>query len=438
MFCGECGTKNTGASQFCENCGAKLAGSPEQQVNPSPVEGNVSNVQPNNVQPVQQNQMPNNQAMATQPAKPMSKKTKMILAIIAVIAVIFGEAYYYVGTLVTPEKVAEDYFNALVELDAKKIYKFLQVEDTEFTTEEMFEKVIKNTTDKNSKVEIVNYEVGSVKYDDLTKMTAKVTITYVEKDKDKSQTVDVKLAKGKDKKWLFYDEWLVVTTAYEVKTDVTVKVEKGATVKIEGVKLNKKYLDEDSSTSYSDYYKVPAMFGGKYKFNVKYTNGLETEELVNVASGGYYASLSASSLTKKTKEAINKQMMTDVQLFYDSVIGKKTFADIKSSFEFTDCDLTNLTSAYDTLSSDLATASNQLTKLKVKSSEISSIYSNSDGSLSISGTLTYDYTVSYQSSGQAQTHSDEATNYVTFTYEKVNGSYKATNIKYLKTYFSRY
>ena len=24
MFCGECGTKNTGGSQFCENCGAKL------------------------------------------------------------------------------------------------------------------------------------------------------------------------------------------------------------------------------------------------------------------------------------------------------------------------------------------------------------------------------------------------------------------------------
>ena len=57
MFCGECGTKNTGTSQFCENCGAKLAGAPEQQVNPSPVEGNVSNVQPNNVQPMQQNQM---------------------------------------------------------------------------------------------------------------------------------------------------------------------------------------------------------------------------------------------------------------------------------------------------------------------------------------------------------------------------------------------
>lgn len=434
MFCGECGTKNTGASQFCENCGAKLAGAPEQQVSPSPVEGTVNNVQPNNVQ----NQMPNTQVMATQPAKPMSKKTKLILTIIAVIAVIFGGAYYYVGTLVTPEKVAEDYFNALVELDAKKIYKFLQVEDTEFTTEEMFEKVIKNTTDKNSKMEIVNYEVGSVKYDDLTKMTAKVTITYVEKDKDKSQTVDVKLAKGKDKKWLFYDEWLVVTTAYEVKNDVTVKVDKGATVKVEGVKLNKKYLDEESSSSYSDYYKVPAMFGGKYKFNVKYTNGLETEELVNVASGGYYASLSASSLTKKVKAEINKQMAADVQLIYDSVIAKKTFDEIKSNFEYTDGDLTNLTSAYNTLAKDLAAASSQLTKLKVNESDISSIYSNSDGSLSMSTTFKYDYTVSYQSNGQAQTHSDNTTNYVTFTYQRVDGKYKLTNIKYLKTYFSRY
>ena len=434
MFCGECGTKNTGTSQFCENCGAKLAGAPEQQVSPSQVEGTVNNVQPNNVQ----NQMPNTQVMATQPAKPMSKKTKLILTIIAVVAVIFGGAYYYVGTLVTPEKVAEDYFNALVELDAKKIYKFLQVEDTEFTTEEMFEKVIKNTTDKNSKMEIVNYEVGSVKYDDLTKMTAKVTITYVEKDKDKSQTVDVKLAKGKDKKWLFYDEWLVVTTAYEVKTDVTVKVDKGATVKVEGVKLNKKYLDEESSSSYSDYYKVPAMFGGKYKFNVKYTNGLETEELVNVASGGYYASLSASSLTKKVKAEINKQMAADVQLIYDSVIAKKTFDEIKSNFEYTDGDLTNLTSAYNTLAKDLAAASSQLTKLKVNESDISSIYSNSDGSLSMSTTFKYDYTVSYQSNGQAQTHSDNTTNYVTFTYQRVDGKYKLTNIKYLKTYFSRY
>ena len=434
MFCGECGTKNTGASQFCENCGAKLAGAPEQQVSPSTTEGTVNNVQPNNVQ----NQMPNTQVMATQPAKPMSKKTKLILTIIAVIAVIFGGAYYYVGTLVTPEKVAEDYFNALVELDAKKIYKFLQVEDTEFTTEEMFEKVIKNTTNKDSKMEIVNYEVGSVKYDDLTKMTAKVTITYVEKDKDKSQTVDVKLAKGKDKKWLFYDEWLVVTTAYEVKNDVTVKVDKGATVKVEGVKLNKKYLDEESSSSYSDYYKVPAMFGGKYKFNVKYKNGLETEELVNVASGGYYASLSASSLTKKTKAEINKQMAADVQLIYDSVIAKKTFDEIKSNFEYTDGDLTNLTSAYNTLAADLAAASSQLTKIKVNESDVSSIYLNSDDSLSMSTTFKYDYTVSYQSNGQAQTHSDNTTNYVTFTYQRVDGKYKLTNIKYLKTYFSRY
>ena len=435
MFCGECGTKNSGTSQFCENCGAKLAGAPEQQATPSTPEGTINDVQQVNVQ---QTQMPANQVMATQPAKPMSKKTKILLTILAVVVAIFGGVYYYLGTLVTPEKVAEDYFNALVELDGKKIYKFLQVEESDFTTEDMFVKVIENTTNEDSKMEIVNYEVGSVKYDDITKMTAKVTITYVEKEKEKSQTVDVKLAKSKDKKWLFYDKWLVITTAYEVKEDVTVKVEKDATVTIEGIKLDKKLINKETSTNYYDYYKVPTMFGGKYKINVKYKSGIETEELVNIASGGYYASLSASALTKKTKDEINKQMKADVQLFYDSAIGKKTFDEIKSNFEYTDCDLTNLTSAYNSLTSELTSSTNKLTKLKVKSAELSSIYSNSNGSLSISGTLTYDYTVSYDSSGQAQTHSDEATNYVTFTYEKVDGKFKATNIKYLKTYFSRY
>ena len=435
MFCGECGTKNTGTSKFCENCGAKLDNKPEEQhVNPSKNEGDVNNVQTNNMQ----NQMPNTQVMATQPATPMSKQTKLILTIIAVIAVLFGGVYYYLGTLVTPEKVAEDYFNALVEVDAKKIYKFLQVEQTDFTTEKMFEKVIKNTTDKSTKMEIVNYEVGKVKYDDLSKMTAKVTITYVEKDKEKSQTVDVKLAKGKDKKWLFYDQWLVVTTAYEIKTDVTVKVEKDAVVKVEGIKLDKKLIDKESSTSSYDYYKVPAMFGGKYKFNVLYKNGLETEELVNIASGGYYASLSASALTKKTKTEINKQMAANVQLLYDSAMANKPFDEIKSSFEFTDCDLTNLTSAYNSLTTELASSTNKLTKLKVSEAEVSSIYTNNDGSFNMSSTLKYDYTVSYQSGGQAQTHSDTATNYITFTYKKVDGKYKLTNIKYLKTYFSRY
>ncbi len=436
MFCGECGTKNIGTSQFCENCGAKLAGAPEQQANPSTIEGNVNNEQPvNNAVP---NQMTNAQSVATQPAKPMSKQTKLILAIVAVVAIVFGGAYYYLGTLVTPEKVAENYFNALVELDAKKIYSFLKVEETDFTTEKMFEKVIKNSTDKDSKVEIVNYTVGKVKYDDISKMTGTVTITYVEKDKEKSQTLDIKLAKGKDKKWFLYDDWLVATAAYDVKTDVTVKVEKGATVKIEGVKLGKKLLDEDSSTSYSDYYKVPAMFGGKYKFNVIYANGIETEELVNVSSGGYYASLSATALTKKTKETLNNQMIKDVQLLYDSALANKTMDEIKSNFEFTDCDLTNLTSAYDTLKNELSTATNKLTKLKVTNSELSSIYTNTDGTISISTTVKYDYTVSYESAGQAQTHSDNVTNYISFVYKLVDGKYKVTNVKYLKTYFSRY
>ena len=79
--------------------------------------------------------------------------------------------------------------------------------------------------------------------------------------------------------------------------------------------------------------------------------------------------------------------------------------------------------AYNSLSTELANSSNQLAKLKVNEATVSSIYTNNDGSFNMSSTLKYDYTVSYQSSGQAQTHSDTATNYITFAYKKVDGKY---------------
>ena len=71
--------------------------------------------------------------------------------------------------------------------DANAIYELLNVEETTFTTKKMFKKVLKNTMGDN-KVEINNYEVGKVKYVDLLKASASVTITYRQKDSEKSST----------------------------------------------------------------------------------------------------------------------------------------------------------------------------------------------------------------------------------------------------------
>ena len=422
MFCGECGTKNTSGSNFCEHCGAKLE-----------VATNIESS--STAQPANTNEQP---VQPVQPAKPMDPKTKRILIIIGVILAILGGAYYYVGTLVTPKKIAENYFNAIVENDAEKIYSFMDVEESPFTTKKMFEKVIKNSTDKDSKIEIVNYQVGEAQYEDLTRMTTTVTITYVVKESEKSETMDIKLTKAKNKKWLLYDNWLVSTAAYTVSKDFEIRVQPGSTVTIEGEKVGKKYLDKENSTTSNDVYLIPTMFAGKYKINVKLLAGIETEELVNIKSKTYYyPSVSSSTLTKKSKNTLEKQMLKDLQVIYDNAIAKKNFDDFKSTFEYKDGDLTELTNTYNEFINDLSTTI-VLTKNKFSEATISSLSVYSDNTFSVYASTKSNYTVSYQNGGETKTHDDTSTNSVRMYYTYVNGQFKLTNVKYLETYFSRY
>lgn len=449
MFCGECGTKNSSGSKFCENCGAKIEQETTVEQNST---ANMANEAPVMVasQPVQAvntiqqfndtatNQMTNNQKLSQTQKKPMSKKNKMIIGIIVAIVAVIAGCYYYVSTLTTPEKIAESYFNAVIENDAKKIYKFIDVEKSKFTTEKMFEKVVKNSTSKEKNTEVVNYQVGKPQYKDLNKMTATVTITYVLKDSEKSQTMDVKLTKSKEKKWVLFENWLVSTAAYTVADDFEIRVNKNSKVSIEGETLGKDYFNKEDSTTSTDVYTIPKMFAGKYIIKIALPIGIEIEEAVNISSGSYYYPLiSSSTLTKKSTDKLAKQAIKDLQLIYDSAINKKTFEDIKSSFEYKDCNLSNLSSAYQEFTGDLSTAT-VLTKIKFTDATVGSIYTNADNTFSVSVTAKSNYTVSYNSLGETKTHEDTSSDYITLYYDYVDGQYKLINVKYLETYFSRY
>ena len=128
-----------------------------------------------------------------------------------------------------------------------------------------------------------------------------------------------------------------------------------------------------------------------------------------------------------------------MQTIYDNAIAITAFADIKSNFEFADCDLGDLETTYNELVSDLAGASNTLTKIKFKKAELGSLYVDEDGEFSISVTVKSDYTVSYTDySGEVKTHSDTESDYATLYYTYVDGAYKLTDASYLEYYFSRY
>ena len=98
MFCEECGAKNNKGTAFCEECGHKL-----------PVEVKEAKAT---------KEEPKKEKVAK---KPISKKTKILVGVIAVVVAALVGTYFYLSSLFTPEKIALKYFKAYANKDADKI-----------------------------------------------------------------------------------------------------------------------------------------------------------------------------------------------------------------------------------------------------------------------------------------------------------------------------
>ena len=76
MFCPECGTKNDDDSLFCENCGKKMKDGSEK----------TEKIQDNEKKSAEVNNQAKQDVNTTiTPRKPISKKTKMIIGLAAVV-----------------------------------------------------------------------------------------------------------------------------------------------------------------------------------------------------------------------------------------------------------------------------------------------------------------------------------------------------------------
>ena len=196
MFCGECGTKNEKNSAFCSECGAKL-------------EQNVTLEETKNV--------------ATAPKKPVSKSTKIVIAVVAIIVVVISVFFIVGSKLTSPKAVAKGYIKAVVEKDANKLYDYLDLKgDTTFITKKLYNELMKEsklTTD------VVNYKITEVEYND-SKLNAEVEFEYATKDSSKENEGVVYLTKLKSKKFLFFDNWQVSNenSLASIIEDYTLKV----------------------------------------------------------------------------------------------------------------------------------------------------------------------------------------------------------------------
>ena len=393
MFCPECGKKNAKEASFCEFCGAKIA--EESKV-----------------------------IMPKKPRKPMNKKTKIILIVVIALVLILGGGGLILSNNFKPSKIATEYFEALVNNDTDKIYDYINIPENEFTTKEIFKKVV-----ETEEADIVNYQIVS---EELSSdgLSAQVTFSYTVEGRQNPLKQTIYLVKDKKNKLLIFDNWKISDGSSLVEKDYKVRTFKGASLKLEGVTVDKKYKEESDDSDY-DTYVIPAIFKGEYSAQITLKNGLTTESTLDV--GGYSSSLNSFELSDKDEKALEAAVKKDVKKLYDSAIGKKAFNDIKKDFEYKDADLSDLEDAYNSFASSIQ--NNELQEYTLTDVEVDRTSINDDGYLYVTVSLEYKYTVKEYFSDETVSKSDDDNAYLTYDY---NDGFKLVDMSSLATYFSRF
>lgn len=389
MFCPKCGKKNKKGASFCESCGAKIV----------------------------------EESKKTDSKKKPNKKNKTITIVIVVVIVLLITAFMVFQNNCKPSKVALGYFEALTSNNTSKLYDYLDIPDSEFTTEKIFKEVY-----NDKEINIINYKVSNeqISSDGLN---ASVTITYNVSGSDSAKTEVISLAKDKTNKFLIFDNWKISESSSVYTENYKLSVYKDSKVKLEGVTLPSKYKTNDSKRY--DVYEIPAIFKGTYDVTVTLKNGLSYESELEVGTSS--STLTNLELSDKNKSNLEKTISSNITTLYSSAIAEKSFSDIKKEFEYTGSDLDDLESYYTTFAKSIS--SNKLTEYNLKKVGIKDISVNEDGYLSVRVGVDYSYKAKKYFSDEIISKTGDSTAYLTYDY---NNGFKLVDINSLTTYFSKY
>ncbi len=390
MFCSECGSQNENSSLFCENCGHKLQ------------------------------------------IKKETKNSKKCITkyIIVSIIVLLLSAYLLINNMFSPTKVAEGYFNAVINFDVDKLYKYLDIEESEFTSKEIFKKLI-----NSNKIEIINYSVDKTEKSS-DGMSAIVEIKYVLKDSKDSETLKIDLVKTKNKKWLLFDNWKINTSDYSIIKNYKFNLPTGSKLTIEEKNVDKKYLKKTEDGI--DTYEIPELFGTKYNIKIELM-GLEINDIANINSySDYDLNFDEDKISESGKENLQKVIKESLENLYKNAKDNKTWGEVKKSFEYKNGDVSKLEKAYNNLLLSLNNSSSTLNSIAFTKIELSDVSLNKKGQLYLSVKATYDFSISYKFGDETKTNESSDYDYMYLTFDYSDNSFKLVEATSLNTYFSKY
>lgn len=349
MFCPECGKENANDNMFCENCGTRL----EEATVSQPVETQqtppVSGGNPH-LPPVQKTTVP-----AT-PKKPTPRNLKILVGEILVIIILLVASYKTAEQISSPEKVAENYFVSLVKGDLKATYDYLQLPEDEFLTKENFLKMEDDILDIN----IANYQVfqrGNSDYlrdyyDDYygeeqeqgQGITNSVVISYTTGMTSGEDAYIVDLVKTMDKKYLFFDNW-VVNPVNNLTRDYGIVVPTGTEVTLDDILLGDKYI-EDSYDGYTSY-RVPYLFTGEHTIKVSHPVMVEVEEIITTYNESYEQyTLYDMEIKAEVKQELFDKSIEILEFTFENAFNIGGFEQIKSLFGASTQDIDDLEYRY--------------------------------------------------------------------------------------------
>lgn len=416
MFCQECGAKNAEGSIFCEKCGTRLeipviTRTPEIQKTQQQYAGPIS-------QPISQ---PVSQSVS----KPMSKKSKILLACIAVICIAVAVLYNVAKQQCSPEKYAEKYFLNVMNGEWGKAYNCLDITETQFINKDNFI----SSQENQEKIKVNTYKVNDVKNYKESLGTV-VDITYRLKGDTENSAFSVSLNKQSGKRFFLFDTWKVSPTDY-LSEDFSIHVPSGTVVNFDGVELDSSYINQDDTT-YTNYI-IPELFQGNYDLLLTHENMEDVNATISTYDASYY--LDQMTLKEEATTAIVTAASEALQSFYSVGLSNADFSEVADYFSEDQTIRDEAKNGFeyfaDNLNSDDGLG---LYQIGLHDFTGNTSYEFIDGVLNVYIELTYNYDASYNYSdwwsGDTLSNTNSDVGYDNFTYIYENGKWVIKSADY--------
>ncbi len=447
MFCPKCGTKNEDGAMFCLSCGAKL----EEENAP------VNNAQAApQVQPGQQAPVAPAAPKAPKVRKPLTKKTIGLIAaaaavvVLVVVFIVIGKGYS------NYEKLAEKYFVAVMDCDWDKVVDYIDVPDGDFmsadilkavkkdvTAKELSNYVVKNMSDEEQKIyDALGLDSSDTSEDGVTK---DVRIEYRIKGESSNNTQTVECILLKDKALLFFDQYKISPDNL-VASNFTITVLKDATVTIDGIAVEDKYLSTETTTKSSSSsssssntkktYKINHIYKGTHTIKITNPGYEDYETTYSISGNGASYSYTTAKLNEDTIKKIASQAETNFKEIYTGATKRNAFSSISGLCVSDSTYKSKLESAYETfMNKTMSTDGYGITDIKwnsVTGSGSQTTNSNGDTAIKVSVKANADYTVKTKSV-DSKTYTNKSITWSMY-YTLENGNWKLYSVSYSKLY----